>query len=293
MNEILVIGGHGMLGRPVARRLVQEGFAVRAMARSVGRAAEVLPEAVQVVSGDVSNEDDIARAAEGVDAVYLNLESPDPKASFRPELDGTRMVVRALRSRPGVLLAKISAIEMGPEIDWPYAQQKRESEQVLMESGHPYLVFRPTWLMESLPLFVRGKRLAIPGHPPHPLYWVAGDDMARWVVGALRSERWHNRTITVQGPEPLTFREAARRFVAAWDPGIKVTHFPLWPLRLAGMFMAQIGNFATLMRLTSAFAEEFQSQDVWDALGPPQLNIEEYVDYIRATGDFPSKSLRK
>jgi uncharacterized protein YbjT (DUF2867 family) len=291
MNEILLIGGHGMLGRPVARRLVQEGFTVRAMARSAGRAAAVLPEAVEVVEGDVRNADDIERAADGVGAVYLNLESPNPKAAFRPELDGTRMVVEALRSRPQVLLAKISAIELGPEIDWPYAQQKRESEHVLEQSGHPYLIFRPTWLMESLPLFVRGKRLTIPGHPPHPLYWVAGDDMARWVVGALRSERWYNRAITVQGPEPLAFREAAERFVAAWDPTIRVTHFPLWPLRLAGMFKPEIGNFVTLMRLTSAFAEAFQSQDVWDALGPPQLTIEGYVDYIRATDDFPRKQL--
>lgn len=293
MNMVLLIGGHGMLGRPVARRLVQEGFTVRAMSRSVSRAAAVLPDTVQVVEGDVNNEADIERAADGVDAVYLNLESPNPKADFRPELDGTRLVVQALQSRPQVLLAKISAIELGPEIDWPYARQKRESEEVLEQSGHPYLIFRPTWLMESLPLFVRGKRLTIPGKPPHPLYWVAGDDMARWVVGALRSEPWHNRTITVQGPEPLTFDEAARRFVAAWDPGIKVTHFPLWPLALAGCFKAEIGNFVTLMRLTSAFAEEFQSKEVWDALGPPQLKIEGYADYVRATGDFPKKSLSK
>jgi uncharacterized protein YbjT (DUF2867 family) len=290
MKNILLIGGHGMLGRPVARRLVQEGFNVRAMARSVGRAAGLLPQEVQVVEGDVGNPGDIERAAEGVDAVYLNLETPDPKAAFRPELDGTRMVVQALQSRPQVLLAKISAIEMGPEIDWPYARQKRESEQVLEQSGHPYLIFRPTWFMESLPVFVRGNRLVIPGRPPHPLYWVAGDDLARWVVGALGSEPWHNRTITVQGPEPLTFRQAAQRFVAAWQPGLRITHTPLWPLALIGRFKPQIGDFVTLMRVTSAFEEAFQSRDVWDALGPPQLTIEGYVDSIRSTGDFPKKA---
>ena len=202
------------------------------------------------------------------------------------------MVVQALQSRPEVLLAKISAIGMGLEAHWPYARQKRASDDALIQSGHPYLVFRPTWFMESLPLFVRGNRLAIPGKPPHPLYWVAGDDLARWVVGALRSERWHNRTIIVQGPEPLTFRDAAERFVAAWQPGLRITHLPLWPLALIGRFKPEIGNFVTLMRLTSAFEEAFQSRDVWDGLGPPQLTIEGYVEYLRATGDFPRKSLK-
>ncbi|MBN2123508.1 MAG: NmrA family NAD(P)-binding protein [Deltaproteobacteria bacterium] len=51
IERILVIGGRGVLGRPVVRRLVREDFRVRAMARDVSQAASLLPEEVDLVGG--------------------------------------------------------------------------------------------------------------------------------------------------------------------------------------------------------------------------------------------------
>jgi len=59
MNRILFIGGHGMLGRPIVRRLINEGFEIRSMARDRTRAGRLLPPKVEIVEGDLKIVDSI------------------------------------------------------------------------------------------------------------------------------------------------------------------------------------------------------------------------------------------
>ena len=67
MKKILVIGGQGMLGRPVVRRLLKEGFEVRVMARQPEKAAAKLPDGVEVVLGDLQDIECIRHVAEDVE----------------------------------------------------------------------------------------------------------------------------------------------------------------------------------------------------------------------------------
>ena len=74
--KVLVVGATGMLGRPVVRRLVEEPCAVRALVRDPKRAGPLLPEACELVAGDLRDARSLERALAGVDAVYVNLAAP-------------------------------------------------------------------------------------------------------------------------------------------------------------------------------------------------------------------------
>ena len=52
MSRILITGATGQVGNAIARRLAGDGVEVRALVRSAQR-AEVLPEGVEPVSGEV------------------------------------------------------------------------------------------------------------------------------------------------------------------------------------------------------------------------------------------------
>ena len=262
---------------------------MKAMARNVKRATELLPEETEVVSGDLKNLQTIRKAAEGTDAVYLNLATYSHKADFKPELDGTLHVIEALTDNKNVLIAKISALGAAPDRSWPDADQKYTAEEAIRNSGHPYLLFRPTSFMESLPLFIRYKWLLFFGRQANPRYWIAGDDFGRQVAAAFRKENCRNRTFNIQGCEPLTFREASLRFTRAFDPGIRVVSLPFWPLKLAVFFKLARTDVVKVMEYTDSNPERLQSEETWKELGRPQMTIEGYANYIRETGDLPTK----
>ena len=72
-RKILVIGGTGMLGTPVARRLRQDGFDVRIMTRDAAKAHKMFDDAFEIVSGDAQSAGDLETALDGCHGVHINL----------------------------------------------------------------------------------------------------------------------------------------------------------------------------------------------------------------------------
>ncbi len=284
-----MIGAHGMLGRPVARRLVKERFAVKAMARDIEKARKLLPPEVEIVKGDLKDIDSIAKAAEGADAVYINLDSKRYKKGFRAEIDGTLNVIKALSDNKNIVLSKLSALGVqNTDGWWLDADQKYEAEEALKNSGHPYIIFRPTWFTESLPLFMQGNKFLLPGKPEHPLYWLSGDDYGRMVAEAFRKEKT-DRTFNAQGLVPLSFEEAAKQFVEAYRSEMKIKFIPLFFLKVAGLFNEKGKSFYRLMQYCTDHKETMVSDESFDELYKPRMTIKEYVEYMLSTGDIPSK----
>jgi nucleoside-diphosphate-sugar epimerase len=67
--KILVTGATGKVGSRLAKRLAQRGDQVRALVRDVTRAAALREAGIELVEGDLLNEDSLAAAVRGVDAV--------------------------------------------------------------------------------------------------------------------------------------------------------------------------------------------------------------------------------
>lgn len=295
-KSILVIGGHGMLGRPVVRRMVSAGFRVRAMARSVDKARKLLPNSVEVVQGDLEDVESIRRAAESMDVVYMNLETPNPKAAFRQDVDGPKNVVHALENRRDVFLIKIAH---HPLFDtkgwWPNADLKVQGEEIIRQSGHPYLFFHPTWFMESLNLLCKDHTATLFGRRWNPLHFIAGDDYGRMVVAALH-KNVTNRTFVVQGLEAMDFQQAVERFAAEIDTvqeqkkrSLRIIHIPMCVTAMFANFVPLAKDMHRLFTMAQTQKEEFVSQTTWDELVKPEMKIEDYVHYRKETGDIPAK----
>ncbi|HSB90643.1 MAG TPA: NAD-dependent epimerase/dehydratase family protein [Anaerolineales bacterium] len=103
---ILITGATGHIGNVLARRLARLGRSLRALVLP-GEGLEALQGVpLEIVRGDVTREDDVARAVEGVDTVFhlagLISTLPDPQPEVeRVNVEGTATVVAACR-RGGV-----------------------------------------------------------------------------------------------------------------------------------------------------------------------------------------------
>ncbi len=290
--KILVVGAQGMLGRPVVRRLVQDGFAVRALARDPAKARARLPAAVEILAGDLREPASIDRALEGCAAVYLSVDHR-PGDRFQPETDGLANVITAARNHAGVRLMTMTGLRASDPASEKhpreYIREKFKAYHIARHSGLSWTVWEPTWFMESIPLFAKGQTMIFFGGVRLEPWWVAGDDYARRISRALSTGSEQERAVPVQGPEKVPWAEAARRFAKAWGPPMQVRRMPFVLLRALGVFSADARKLAAILKISEQVNEPAPDPALWHGLGGLPLSIEGYADYVRRIGDFPQK----
>ncbi|MFZ6031034.1 MAG: SDR family oxidoreductase [Chloroflexota bacterium] len=279
-NTILVVGGTGMLGEPVARRLAADGFKVRLLARDPRKARAKFDETFEVVVGDVEKPETLPVALQGCSGVHVNLAGgPTPESYLRIEGQGTAHVARAA-ARAGVQhLTYLSGASTRPAHAWfAPCKGKLDAEEAIRQSGIPYSIFRASWFFESLPLFVQGKQAILIGKQPNPVHWLAADDYARMVSAAYQKSEAAKQTFFLYGPEAMPMLEALKRYCAAVRPDVKARRLPIGLVRLA----AKLAGDARLADVTDflAYYEKVHEQDdptpANRILGAPAITLEQW-----------------
>ncbi len=124
----------------------------------------------------------------------------------------------------------ISGATVAEQNSWfPMVNRKYLAEKAIRDASIPYTYLCPTWVMESLPMFVQQGRAAIFGKQPTPYHWVAAEDIARMVSTAFGIGEVATGRFIVHGPEAIHIREALRLYCAVFHPEIKeVSSMPFW-----------------------------------------------------------------
>lgn len=228
MKPILVVGGTGTLGEPVARALEDAGYRVRLLTRDLAQAEARFADAFEFVQGDVEKPETLEPALSGCYGVHINLAGgPRPGDYERIERQGTANVAAAAAKQGVSRLTYISGASVSEETCWFYAiRAKYQAEEAIRRSGVPYTIFCPSWFMESLPRFVRGEQAVIVGHHPAPFHFVAAQDYARMVAAAYRLPEAVNKRLFIYGPEPLLMQEAVQRYCDLVHPGVRAASVP-------------------------------------------------------------------
>ncbi len=218
MKKIAVIGATGMLGLPVARALSEAGFAVTALARNPDAARRVLPEPIAIIAADARDEDSLRRGLAGADGLYLNLSvaAGERQGDFHTEAQGLAHILAAAAATGITRVGYLSALIADSPERWWVLDVWRAAIARVKASGIPSTIFYPSNFMETLAQrHVMGGALVTIGSALYPNYWIAGADYGRQVARAFALPEAANREYVIQGPEPLTYAEAAARYAAA------------------------------------------------------------------------------
>jgi len=273
-QTILVLGGTGMLGAPVARRLQADGFTVRLLVRNEERARALFGDSFMLVEGDVADCADLQRALAGCDGVHVSVGGPVDYVSA--ENVTTLAPLLGVKRVTYVSGSTVSQQNGG----FPMVQQKLMAEQVIRNCGVPYTIFCPTWPMEQLPRSVRDGRATLIGELPARYHWFAADDFAAMVSAAYQREDAANKRLYVHGPQALTMREALERFCATLHPEIKGVS--VLPLLIARTMAVVTGNdmlkFATdLMAYFKTAGELGDPAEANYLLGAPTTTLDAWI----------------
>ncbi len=200
MNHVLVIGATGNVGRQVLSQLPATGTQVRALVRNPDAAR--LPPHVEVVRGDLTVPESLARCLDGIDTVFLVWVAPP--ATVAPALE--RIAKHARR---------IVFLSAPLKTAHPFFQQPNPSrtlaehiERLIETSGLQWTFLRPGMFALNARRFwapqiragdvVRWPHLAVPTAP------IDERDIAAVAVRALLEDGHAGAEYVLTGPQSLS-----------------------------------------------------------------------------------------
>ncbi len=260
---ILVTGATGFLGSALVTELVRQQQPVRILARDVAKAQAQFGEAVSIVAGEITDEQQVRQAVDGVSVIYHlvgHLYHPSvPTELYRTtHVEGTRTLLAACQDQPqlqrvvhcsttGVLgvTGQTAAAEDAPFAPTnPYEATKLESELLALaaykEQGLPVSIVRPGLVygpgdLHLLGFFAsikKGLFRVIDGGKAllHPIYI---DDMTAAFLLCAEKPQAIGNSYNIAGSHPVTIRQLSTAIAHALNKELPKGSIPLWFANLA------------------------------------------------------------
>jgi uncharacterized protein YbjT (DUF2867 family) len=279
-ETVLVIGGTGQLGAPVARQLRSDGYRVRLLARTLPAAPD-RDAGLEYVQGDLADTKSLRSALAGCAAVHVSVRGgPTAESYDRVEHRGPARVAE-LAALAGVgRLTYLSHMLAAPDAGAPALRAKFHAEQAIAASAVPSTIFRPTYFMETLPRQVRGTRAVVLGRQPHPFHMLAAADFARMVSRALATPESAGTRLDVHGPQALTVADALRIYSERLAPGTRVVTRPLWFMTVLDrtVLRGQLRGTLDLMRVLQHAGERGDPSQANQLLGAPTTTLLQWCE---------------
>jgi len=274
--KIAFIGATGRLGLPVVKKMLQKGFAVKALTRNSLLARTKLPEEVEITQADIQDVNSLLKAFKGCDVVYINLstETLNPKLSFYDEREGIRNIVEAAELSGIQQIIKISALGAYPLANhlktyfFPN-EIKRQGHQFIQNSSIPFTIFHPSSFEESM-LFTTKKNTIQWIGKPLKQYWTNLEDYSNWVVAAIDNPKAFNQHYAVQG-ETLQTHEDIFKKLQEKNSALKLQSIPLSIIQFFGIFSSKLKVLGELFKYFENNLEHYYAEKTWEDLTEKQV----------------------
>lgn len=282
--KILFIGATGMLGKPVAKELLQAGFELTFLARDPAKMQPLFPGS-KVIGADVLNLDSLIMAMRGQDAVYCNLsiQQNSKQKDPQPEREGVDNILAAAKASGIKRIAYLSSLVHQYNgmngFNWWAFDIKASAVEKLKASGIPSTIFYPSTFMECFPFqMLKGNKIAALGRSVAPMWFVAAEDYGKQVAASFRLLTDESREYAVQGQEAYTFGEANKIFAGHYTPKkLGVIRAPMGLMKFLGLFAQQYNYAWHICEALNKYPEQFESESTWKELGRPSISLAAYA----------------
>ena len=264
---VLITGATGLVGERLLPRLVETGFACRALLR----AGKSCPHGSEAATGDILDPSTLPNAVRGVAAIVhlaAVFRTQDADLIWKSNLDGTRNLIAAAKAHAPdarFIMASTSHVynkdnpHPGREDDpldsqQAYPASKVAAEKELRESGLNWSIIRFPFVygdgdghLESLPNYVRN------WHPAQRMSTVHHRDIATAVKLALVGA-FDRRIVNVADEAPASIYELLSILGARMESSAEPLSNP-WHLHVDGSLARSLGFRPTVRTVHQAQQE--------------------------------------
>ena len=211
-RTLLITGATGKQGGATIRSLNGSDFQLRAMTRRPhGEAArELKNRGIEVVEGDLDDEESLKRVLDGVWGVYA-VQNTWEAGVEREEEQGKR-IAKVARDKGVQHFVYTSVGSAHRRTGIPHFENKVRVEETVKQLKFPsHVILRPVFFMENLPSpwFVNGDKLTTALKPETKLQMVAVDDIGKFSAAAfVEADKFKGAEIEYAG-DAVTMAEAA------------------------------------------------------------------------------------
>ncbi|MEO1028452.1 MAG: SDR family oxidoreductase [Pseudomonadota bacterium] len=147
-ERVLVLGGYGLIGLSVSKRLIADGHDVTGMARSMDKATKLLPEASWLVC-DISKMQSAEQWEPIVSLFDVIVNAAGAlQNSFKDDVEAVQRdaiiaLIKACETKGVSKFVQISAPGAIPDADTLFYRSKGEADEALKKSSLDWTIFRP------------------------------------------------------------------------------------------------------------------------------------------------------
>jgi uncharacterized protein YbjT (DUF2867 family) len=250
-KPVLVLGATGYVGGRLVPLLLNAGYAVRAVSRSLqklkGRPWASHPN-VQLMSADVTNEVSLAKAMDGCSVAFylVHSMSPTQKDFEKTDRHAAEMLVKAAETAKLERIIHLSGLgESSPDLS-PHLRSRAEVARMIKDGPVPATILRAAmiigsgsasfeilrYLVERLPVMMTPKWVATPSQP------IAIRNVLTYLIGCLQTPETTGRVFDIGGPDVLPYRELMRIYAEeAGLPKRWIIPIPLFTPKLSSYWI--------------------------------------------------------
>jgi len=272
-RTILITGATGSQGGAVAQALQGAGFHLRGLTRKPDseRAAALARHGVEVVKGDLDDEETLRRALAGAWGVF-GVQNTAEAGVEREEAQGKRLAT--LAREVGVkhyVYTSVGSADKRTGV--PHFDNKWRIEETVRGLGFPsYVILRPVFFMENLvaPFSLQGSTLAWALDPGITLQMIAVGDIGWFGARAFTDAAALNRREIDLAGDARTMAESAEILTEALGRPIAFTQTPIAQVRQYSEEMAlmlewfgRVGYSADIAGLEREFGRALTKLPEW------------------------------
>ena len=259
------------MGSAAAKFFLKQGFKVTVLVRDRSKAAELEKAGAIVVTGDITNPEDVKYIFKNVDVVLTAAHGILGRGKNKSEnVDdaGHRRLIDEAKNSGVKHFIYTSALNVSENHPVDFYRTKYKIEQYLKISGLNYTVLRLPAFMEWHAYNLLGKsildkgKVTILGSGTNPLNFIAVKDIVSALELIVLNEDYFCKVINIGGPENLSRNQVAERFGNALKINPKVSHVPLSMLKAFSVLLKPFHpGIARIMKLTVHFEKSNETMD--------------------------------
>ena len=280
--RIAVTGAAGLVGQNLVPRLKARGFTdIVAIDKHAANSAILrrLHPDIRVIEADLASDDGWQEAIAACDVVvvcHAQIGGLNPDAFERNNVTATRRLIDAIKANERAYLVHLSSsVVESSAVDW-YTDSKEKQERIVVQSGLPHVVLRPTlmfgwfdrkhlgWLarfMQRVPIF------PIPGNGRYLRQPLFAGDLCDIVMSCI-DKRPNNAAYNISGREEIDYIDLMREIKGACGARAAIVRIPY------GVFWALLWIYGLFDRdppFTTRQLEALVTPDLFEVIDWPGI----------------------